>query len=435
MPELNPTHARLIEHARRLEPETVALTSALVRIPTVNPYSCDHSAASELPGQQALQDVFKRIGFETRFSEIPEDIYQRAGCIGPQGRSWKNRPNLIGTLKLGSGKGKTVVLNNHMDTVGTAGMQIDPFSGKVEDGKIWGRGTSDTKGSTCAGVSGVRALLESGAAGECDGTIIFESVVDEECNGGGSGTMWACLEGLRGDYAICLDGVGPAPFHGCNGILTYDIIVAGLSGHSSGTKSVNAIDKAIVIKNAIDDFKRLRYAQGKSLHVSIGVMRAGHIAAVVPNEALIGVNVNYDVNEAEQGLRATKRWGGSIVEQQFFDHLNRAAAADEFLRDHPLKFEVVKDVYGFTTPPEHELIQTAIAATSTVLEKPVQITRMEAWCDASHLNRIGKMPTVGMGSGTPGVSHGAVEHCEIARLTNGSAAVAVALYELLKVNR
>jgi acetylornithine deacetylase/succinyl-diaminopimelate desuccinylase-like protein len=51
------------------------------------------------------------------------------------------------------------------------------------------------------------------------------------------------------------------------------------------------------------------------------------------------------------------------------------------------------------------------------------------------LNRIGKMPTVGMGSGTPGVSHGAVEHCEIARLTNGSAAVAVALYELLKVNR
>src|SRR5688500_374706 len=106
MPELNPTHARLIEHARRLEPETVALTSALVRIPTVNPYSCDHSAASELPGQQALQEVFKRIGFETRFSEIPEDIYQRAGCIGPKGRSWKNRPNLIGTLKLGSGKGK-----------------------------------------------------------------------------------------------------------------------------------------------------------------------------------------------------------------------------------------------------------------------------------------------------------------------------------------
>jgi acetylornithine deacetylase len=426
--------AELIEAVRCLQPETIALTQALVRIPTVNPHSGDHSAASELPGQQALQEVLKRIGFETRFSQIPEDIYTRCGCVGPPNRVWKDRPNLYGVLKLGSGKGKTVVLNNHMDTVGTAGMKIDPFSGKLEDGKIWGRGTSDTKGSTSAGLSAVRALLESGATNNCDGTIIFESVIDEECNGGGSGTMWACLEGVRGDYAICLDGAGPAPYHGCNGILTYDIVVPGLAGHSSGTKSVNAIDKAIVIKQAIDEFRRLRYAQGKSLHVSIGVLRAGHVHAVVPNEAVIGVNINYDAAEADRGLATEHRWGGGVVQQQFFEHLNAAAKADDFLCDNPLRFEIVKDVYPFTTPTEHELINIACAATSAAVGRPVSITRMEAWCDASHLSRLGKMPTVGMGSGTPGVSHGATEYCEVERLTQGSACVAMALYELLKIH-
>ena len=52
----------------------------------------------------------------------------------------------------------------------------------------------------------VEALLKHG--GGLNGRIVFESVVDEECNGGGAGTLACCEAGITGDVAICLDG-GP----------------------------------------------------------------------------------------------------------------------------------------------------------------------------------------------------------------------------------
>ena len=159
MPTPAPIPTALIERARALEDDLVRLTCGLVRIPTVNPYSGDQSAGNERPGQEFLDEYLrKHLGAQTRFSEPPDDVYARANFRGPRGRSWKGRPNLVATLRVGSGRGPTVVLNNHMDTVGTEGMRIDPYAAKVEDGRIWGRGTSDTKGNTAVGVMAMRAL-------------------------------------------------------------------------------------------------------------------------------------------------------------------------------------------------------------------------------------------------------------------------------------
>ena len=78
-----------------------------------------------------------------------------------------------------------------MDTVG-----IDTFGGNaldpvICDGNMIGRGTSDCKGGVTAGLWAIKALL--GVADQLQGKLIFESVVDEECNGSGAGTL-ACLE-------------------------------------------------------------------------------------------------------------------------------------------------------------------------------------------------------------------------------------------------
>ena len=56
------------------------------------------------------------------------------------------RANLVGVWK-GAGGGKSLIHNGHIDTV-PAGLSEnwksgDPFSGKVDDGKIWGRGSGD----------------------------------------------------------------------------------------------------------------------------------------------------------------------------------------------------------------------------------------------------------------------------------------------------
>ena len=70
------------------------------------------------------------------------------------------RTNVVGTLK-GNGNGRSLLLNGHMDTVGIDGMTIDPFGGEIRDGRLYGRGAQDMKGSLAAMMTTVKALLEA----------------------------------------------------------------------------------------------------------------------------------------------------------------------------------------------------------------------------------------------------------------------------------
>jgi len=422
----------LVRSVHAMRDDLVGLTCDLVRIPSVNPYSGDNTAGNELKAQLYFKEQLeKRLGAVTRLSEPPSDIYKRAGFVGPEGRSWKDRPNLTGEVKFGNGQGKTIVLNAHMDTVGAEGMK-DPFSAKIEDGKIWGRGTSDTKGNLAVGVIALRALLSSPLANECSGKVILESVVDEECNGGGAGTMWCCLEGVRGDYAICLDGGGPDVYVGCNGILTVDLRVPGRSGHSSRGGTVNAIDNAVYLKGAIDNFKKRRTAEKPSARVDLAIFRAGHVHAMTPGSATLGLNIGYDAAEAADAEKNGKGWSADCVKRMFTDAILSASKEHDFLRDNPPEFQIVKDVYPYATPTDLPLVAAACSALAEVKGADVKPRVLEAWCDASHLSRLGKMPTVGLASGTPGTPHTATEYAEIDRLRDGAAAVALLLYTLLK---
>ena len=137
---------RIIQEVDSLSDEMVEVCRELVQANTVNPYSGDPNPGNELNGQVVLEPILKEMGAQTRMFDTPPDIYERMGVIGPKGRKFAGRPNLVGELTFGSG-GKRIIINGHMDTVAVAGMTIDPFSGEVKDGKIWGRGASDCKGN------------------------------------------------------------------------------------------------------------------------------------------------------------------------------------------------------------------------------------------------------------------------------------------------
>jgi len=94
------TRDRIFAAAEQLTDPLTRTVSEMVRINTVNPYSGDDTAGSEKPGQLYLQDQLRAAGFATRLFEPPPDVYQQGGIIGPAGRSWKDRPNLVGELTL-----------------------------------------------------------------------------------------------------------------------------------------------------------------------------------------------------------------------------------------------------------------------------------------------------------------------------------------------
>ena len=122
---------------------TVAdLLRELIRIPSVNPDGdpgIKHTG--EKNARSSLRDFLRSCGAEAWLEDVLPD-----------------RPNVLGRFP-SAGKAKPRLLfAPHTDTVSVAGMSIDPFSGELHDGKIWGRGASDTKGPMAAMLF---ALLES----------------------------------------------------------------------------------------------------------------------------------------------------------------------------------------------------------------------------------------------------------------------------------
>ncbi len=84
-------------------------------------------------------------------AEIAEFIAGSLKWIGLAVEKFEPEPGRVsvaGTLK-GTGGGRRLMLNAHVDTVGVTGM-AEPFSGELRDGRIYGRGAFDMKGSLAA---------------------------------------------------------------------------------------------------------------------------------------------------------------------------------------------------------------------------------------------------------------------------------------------
>ena len=86
------------------------------------------------------------------------------------------RRNVWGRLK-GNGNGPTIMLAGHLDTVGVDGY-YDPFVAKIEDGKIFGRGSCDMKAGLSAYLDVVRKLKEKNII--LSGDLVIAGVIDEE---------------------------------------------------------------------------------------------------------------------------------------------------------------------------------------------------------------------------------------------------------------
>ena len=105
------------------------------------------------------------------------------------------RPSIVGVLDSGRA-GRSLMLNAHYDTVGVDGM-AEPFSAAIRDGKLYGRGAYDMKGSLAASMTAVKALAESAALQA--GRVVIAAVADEEY--GSIGTA-AVIRELTTDAAI-----------------------------------------------------------------------------------------------------------------------------------------------------------------------------------------------------------------------------------------
>ncbi len=422
---------RFMDAAQAGRDAMVARLQDLIRIDTRNLYSGDAGSPGEAAGQQYLEPILREMGANTRLFDCPDDIYQRMSVIGPANRDFSGRPNLVGEWEFGDGApGRPrVVINGHMDTVGVEGMSIEPFSGELRDGAVWGRGTSDCKGGIVTGLEAVRLLLESGL--DLRGSIVFESVVEEECSGSGAGTL-ACLDaGYEGDVAVFVDGNDLTLTLGCGGCLTADLTVEGREGHAARGTGVSAIDKGFVIKQAIDRFKAEREAEQPNCRVNIGIFRSGVHAAVVPGSAYLSLNIVYAVEEAEAAREAGHPWGGAPIRARFEEVIRAAEAEDEWLAEHPSEIVWVKDLVPFDQPDDDPWAQRLADVMREELGREPQFHRMMAWSDAAFPAALAGMPTLLIGPAFANAAHGPDEHIMVDDMVDGAALLAAFLADVL----
>src|SRR5438132_12209470 len=165
-----------------LREEVTSLLQALIRLNTVNPPG-NETAAAEL-----LRGYLERSGVQCElYAKVPE------------------RASLVARIP-GSGDGPRLLLLSHTDTVlaDPAEWKVDPWSGELRDGQVWGRGALDMKGQVAASAVAIASLAREGF--EPRGDLIFAATADEEVGDDPDfGLSWLCREhpdAVRAEFAI-----------------------------------------------------------------------------------------------------------------------------------------------------------------------------------------------------------------------------------------
>lgn len=227
--------------------DLVDLLRSLVRLPTVNPPGDHYDAITRL-----LAAELKAAGLAVRRPRVPSALIRRH----LPAEQWKHpRWNVLGRLSLPGVGRKTVHFNAHYDVVPVSGgwRHGSPFSGAVEAGWIYGRGTSDMKGAIASLLLALRALRATRTKPLVDIEVSFTA--DEETDSA-LGAGWLVEHGgIRPDYALVLEG-GEGRQIGCghNGVVWLEVTVQGRAAHgSTPDKGINALEHAARLVLALGD--------------------------------------------------------------------------------------------------------------------------------------------------------------------------------------
>jgi len=283
-----------------------------------------------------------------------------------------------------------------MDTVGYAGM-ASPLEPRVEDGKLFGRGAYDMKGSLAA----IMAAGAEAARANLRGDVLVAAVVDEEVYSIGTTLI---DRGLTADAAIVAEPTDFETWVACRGTDYALVTVSGRPGHAEVNQppwqeggAVNAIEKLGVV---LDAYARLREEwrtrpDNRHPHLSPTtitptVVRGGEWIVTYPASCSITSMLNYLPGNAD-----ADGWG-TAVEAEFEQFIRDAAQADPWLKEHPPEVRWTIDIPPFEVPSDHAIIGTVLDASAAV-GRDVGVGGLDSWFDAATFTRFGGTPMVGFG--------------------------------------
>ncbi|MCM3142893.1 ArgE/DapE family deacylase [Brevibacillus sp. MER 51] len=367
--------------------ELISFVQDLIRIDSVNPY-LDEDGPGEKAIAAFIRERLEAAGLEVHVTPISDTAV-----------------NVVGILR-GTGGGKSLMLNGHMDTVSAKRMEIPPFEPTLVDNKIFGRGSQDMKGSLGAMIAAVEAIAR--AKVPLAGDVILTFVADEEYKSIGTEEL---VKAYKADAAICCEPSDLAIGVVHRGFAWVKCEVLGKAAH--GSRPSEGIDAIVRAGRVLQELERLsdRLAQGPahpilgaaSVHASL--IQGGTELSTYPNYCRIDWERRTLPGETEADI--ANEIEALLQKLRAEDETFRASAELSFLRE---PFEVGLD------EPVYIALQ---GACKSVTGKTPEVCGFSGWTDAALLQEAG-IPTVLFGPVGAGL-HAAVEYVEVDSLVDMSA--------------
>lgn len=302
----------------------------------------------------------------------------------------------------GTGGGKFLMLNAHYDTVGVDGMG-EPFSGAVREGRLYGRGSYDMKGSLAASMTAVKALADAGVT--LGGDVMVAAVADEEYGSIGTADLVARHRAghLHVDGAVVTEPTALKVCIAHKGYLWIDVETEGRAAH--GSKFDQGIDANMRMGRFLAELDKLEQT-----------LRTGRAHPLVGppslHAALISGGSGLSTYAAACKLQIERRTvpgeteAKAVAEVQAI--VDRLHAADPTFRAHVKPF-FVRD--PFEVSREAGIVQAVDRAVGKVISKTPEYFGDTPWMDAALLSAAG-IETVVIGPGGEG-AHADVEWVDV----------------------
>src|SRR5512135_1226777 len=198
---------------------------------------------------------------EKQIAAYVSDALQSFGLEVKRHEPQPDRISVVGILK-GTGGGRSIMLNAHLDTVGVDNMP-QPFSAEIKDGKLYGRGAYDMKGSLAACLAAVKALS---ASDPLRGDVLMAAVADEEYASLGTEEI---AKNYKTDAAIVTEPTELAVCIAHKGFVWIEVESIGRAAH--GSRFQLGIDANMRMGRFLAQLDRLEQElRARSPHVLVG---------------------------------------------------------------------------------------------------------------------------------------------------------------------
>lgn len=366
-----------------------------------------------------LREIVAIPSLDSRIAAVGERIADEMIKLNFDEVRFDQMGNILG--RIGQGE-KIIVMDSHIDTVGIGNpddWDWDPFEGKIEDGRLYARGSCDEKGSTPGMIYGLALARDLGLL---DGwTVYYFGNMEEWCDGIAPNAFVEVDPGLKPDFVVVGEPTNLEVYRGHKGRVEMQVLAKGRSAHAASNHlGDNAIYKLLPIIEGIRDMEPSLGDHDFLGHGKVTVsdlrVQTPSINAVPDGATLIvdrRLTFGEDKEQAVQQIR-------DLIPLEESDNIT----VEELFYDEPsytgFRFPVEKYFPAWVLEDEHPLVRAGQEARQLIGMPEAATGKWDFSTNATYWMGKAKIPSIGFGPGDERDAHARTESVPIAEVVKAT---------------